>query len=230
VQDRLSEQANDTSVGAIGPAASAGQQRSDPHQPARLMPSGSISRMIVRRWKRIALVTVAVTAIAWSLAALQPPRYLASCLASVGPLANAMQANELLRSVEVLERRTIVATVAALASTSVTRGRVGAGRDYEIRAVVLPNTNLFRIEVEGGNALQTTAIANRVPAVMSAQTEALYKYYTVVVISPAIAPDAPFLPRTGRAIAAGLLIGLFLGLVAALADLSRFARGENAMT
>jgi uncharacterized protein involved in exopolysaccharide biosynthesis len=63
---------------------------------------------------------------------------------------------------------------------------------------------------------------------MSAQTQALYKYYTVVVISPATAPDAPFLPRTGRAIAAGLLIGLFLGCLAAFADRSRLARGKSA--
>jgi capsular polysaccharide biosynthesis protein len=184
--------------------------------PPRLQsPAGSISRIILRDWKRIAAITVLAASIAWLLAALQPPRYRASALASVAPTPDALQPNELLRGVEVLAQRTVVATIAALASTPATRGEVAAATGYDIEATVLPNTNLVRVDVEGGDAAQTAAIANRIPAVLSTQTRAMYKYYAVTMVSPAARPDAPFLPRTGRGVAAGVLIGLFLGLMTA---------------
>ncbi|HEX6083723.1 MAG TPA: hypothetical protein VF266_04305 [Thermoanaerobaculia bacterium] len=182
-----------------------------------------VARLMLRDWKRVLLTTVAVTAIAWSLAAMQPRRYRASVLASVGPLTETLEPNELLRSVEVLERRTVVGTVAALATTPATRARVAVASGYRVEPAVLPNTNLFRVDVEGENAAQTAAIANRFPDVLNAQTRAMYKYYGVSMISPAATPDAPFSPRTGRAIAAGFAIGLFLGLLAAFAPAWRAA-------
>jgi len=194
-----------------------------PPPPPRAL-AAPISRLMLRDWKRVLLTAIAVTAIAWSLAAMQPRRYRASVLASVGPLAETLEPNELLRSVEVLERRTVVGTVAALASTPVTRARAAVASGYRVEPVVLPNTNLFRVDVEGDNPAQTAAIANRFPEILNAQTRAMYKYYGVNLVSPATAPDAPFSPRTGRAIAAGFAIGLFLGLLAAFAPAWRAAR------
>lgn len=195
-----------------------------PPAPPRTTAAPPIARVVLRDWKRVVLTTVAVTAIAWSLAAMQPRRYRASVLASVGPLVETLEPNELLRSVEVLERRTVVGTIAALASTPVTRTRAAVASGYRVEPAVLPNTNLFRVDVEGENAAQAAAIANRVPGVLNAQTRAMYKYYGVSMVSPAIAPEAPFSPRTGRAVAAGFAIGLFLGLLAAYAPAWRAAR------
>ena len=187
----------------------------------------SITRVILRDWKRVVLTTIAVTAIAWSLAAMQPRRYRASVLASVIPIANLLEPNELLRSVEVLERRTVVATVAALAATPVTRTRAAVASGYRVEAVVQPNTNLFRVDVEGSDPTTAATIANRLPGVLDLQTRGLYKYYSVALVSPAVPPDAPFLPRTSRAIAAGLVIGLFLGLLAAYGPYWRASRRGN---
>lgn len=193
--------------------------------PARVRPAAApIAHVMLRDWKRVLLTTIAVTAIAWSLAAMQPRRYRASVLASVAPITEALEPNELLRSVEVLERRTVVGTVAALATTPATRARIGVASGYRVEPAVLPNTNLFRVDVEGENAAQAAAIANRFPAVLNAQTRAMYKYYGVSLVSPAATPDAPFSPRTGRAVAAGFAIGLFLGLLAAFAPAWRAAR------
>lgn len=187
-----------------------------------------MSRIVARDWKRVALTTIAVTLIAWSIGSLQPPRYRASALAAVAPLGQSLEPNELLRGVEVLERRTVVATIAALAATSVTRTQAAADSDYAIRAVVLPNTNLFRIDVEGADAAQTAMIANRVPNVLSAQTRAMYKYYGVTMVSPAAPPEAPYLPRPSRAIAAGLPLGILLGVLATYIARRRAARRRAA--
>lgn len=191
-------------------------------------PSAPLSRLMLQSWKRVLLTTVAVTAIAWSLAAMQPRRYRASVLASVAPLTETLEPNELLRSVEVLERRTVVGTVAALASTPVTRARAAVASGYAVEPAVLPNTNLFRVDVEGDNPTQAAAIANRFPEILNQQTRAMYKYYGVSLVSPAAVPDAPFSPRTGRAVAAGIAIGLFLGLLAAYAPAWRAAQRRAA--
>jgi uncharacterized protein involved in exopolysaccharide biosynthesis len=199
-----------------------------PPPPPVVQPVTPISRLVLQSWKRILLTAIAVTAIAWSLAAMQPRRYRASVLASVAPLTETLEPNELLRSVEVLERRTVVGTVAALASTPVTRARAAVTSGYVVEPAVLPNTNLFRVDVEGDNPGQTAAIANRFPEILNAQTRAMYKYYGVSMVSPAAVPDAPFSPRTGRAVAAGLAIGFFLGLLAAYAPVWRAAQRRAA--
>lgn len=184
--------------------------------------------MLRRNWKLIALITMAVTGLAWISAAMQPSQYRATALAAVAPLADMLQANEVLRGVEVLERRTVVATIAALASTAATRTQAAAVTGYEIEAEVLPNTNLFRVNVQGRDAAEAAAIANRVPGVLSAQTRAMFKYYGVTMVSPATSPSSPFLPRPGRAVAAGLLLGLLLGFLAAYVMEWRTARRGTA--
>jgi capsular polysaccharide biosynthesis protein len=199
-----------------------------PVPPAAAAPRGSITRFLARDWLRIGLITAGVALLAWGLAVMQPPRYRASALAAVAPLSEKLQPNEALRSVEVLERRTVVATIAALASTPSTRSRARATSAYEIQASVLPNTNLFRIDVEGANRAEAAAIANRLPALLSEQTQAMFRYYAVTMVSPATPPESPFLPRPGRAIAAGAMIGLFLGLLASYATLRRSARRGSA--
>lgn len=167
-------------------------------------------------WKLVAVTTILATAIAWSLAAVQPPQYRAVALAAITPTSDNLNPQEMLRGVEVLERRTVVATVAALASTQAVQNELGSG-PYVLEAVVVPNTNLFRIVVEGDDGAQAAALANRIPPVLSRHAAAMFRFYRVTTVAPATTPTAPFLPRTGRALMSGLLIGLFLGLLTAYA-------------
>jgi hypothetical protein len=180
--------------------------------------------MIRLNWKLVAAFALVCGGIGWTIAATQPPRYRASATAALAPLPTGLQANEFLRGVEVLERRTVVVTVAALASTPATRALVGAGAHDVIEAVILPNTNLVRVDVAGTDPARVTAIANRVPAVLHRESVTMFKYYGVTMVSPASRPEAPFLPRPRRALVAGILIGLFVGLLTAWAMSRRSAR------
>ena len=112
-----------------------------------------------------------------------------------------------------------------MASAPPTRSEAtGNESGYDIGASVLPNTNLVRIDVEGANADNAAAIANRIPALLSRQARAMYKVYGVTPVSEAAAFSEVVSPNTGRAIASGLLIGLILGVVIAYAmEKSRFA-------
>lgn len=222
MRGRSNKHRNNVNAGGTRPAAP-----SERHDSAAAEVTGatvqpvtqrSISSIILRDWKRVALITAAVTAIAWMLASMQPSRYRAHTLAAVAPLAGALQTTDYLRGLEVLERRTVVTTIAALASTAQTRARAGAAPGYEIAATVVANTNLFRVEVEGADAARTAAVANRVTQLLSAQTTAIYKYYGVTTIAAAVPPSEPFEARSPRVIAAGAIVGLLLGFLASYAS------------
>ena len=186
------------------PAAMAASKSAD--DPQRVV------RALLRKLLVIAIVTVNTTALAWLLTILQPKRYRSTAIAAVSPVIETIPDGEQIRSVQALDQRTIVATAAALVSTSViTKAAVPPGlTGYELRAVVLPNTNLLRIEVDGADAGRAAMIANRVPALLGVQTRAVFRYYGTAVVSPAAGGELIF-PRTGRIIAAGFVIGVFLG-------------------
>lgn len=178
-------------------------------------PLDDFIRAISRRWMLILLVAAAVTLLVWLAAALQPERYRAVAIAAVAPTAEQLSSTDVIRGVETLERRVIVASLAALASAPVTRRALAAGDGYDVRAAVMPNTNLFRIEVEGASAAKAAEIANRIPTLLSGQAQAMYRVYGVALMSPATAPSSPVMPRIGRAVLAGIALGLLLGLAAA---------------
>lgn len=190
----------------------------DPPSTALTAPAEDALRRIGRHWKLIIAIAAVATLIAWMFAALQPKRYRASAIAAVTPNVNTLAVSEVLRGVDTLERRTLVATIAALASTPLTRRQtIGSeeGDGYTIEAVVMPNTNLLRVNVEGADPKRVATIANKVPDVIGAQTTAMYKFYRVTMASEAGVPHVAAYPRVGRTVAAGLLVGLALGAIVA---------------
>jgi uncharacterized protein involved in exopolysaccharide biosynthesis len=193
-----------------------------PPPPARNL-ADDVFAAVRRQWRLVLAIAVAATLVAWLAAAVQPKRYRANAMGAVTPV-NELTPSEMIRGVDTLERRVVVSSVAALASAPATLNAVHAGR-YEITAIVLPNTNLFTIEVEGTNAREAAAIANRVTPILSAQSRAMFRVYGVTMISAAPVPTAPVLPRVGRAAATGLFFGILAGIAAAyFRDQRRHAR------
>lgn len=178
-------------------------------------------RRVREGWRVVAGTIVAALLLALLAIALLPKRYEATVLAAVTPAVEGLAAEEVLRGVDTLERRTLVSTIAALASTSGTRTTAlqpdAAGGDYAIDAIVLPNTNLLEIHVAGPDRSRVAAIANRVPALLSVHARSMYGLYRVTTISPATLPDGAISPRPGRIAAAALILGAILGIVLAYA-------------
>ena len=173
---------------------------------------------MTRHWKLLAAAAAAGLIMAWLFSALQPDRYRATLLAAVAPHGDTMTTTDVLRGLEVLEQRTVVATVAALATTpAATQPAVQSDSGYTIHASVLPNTNLVRIEVEGADASRAAAIANRLPPVLSQHTRAMFKFYSVTPVSSASQPAEPLSSGSVRTILAGLLVGLVIGAAIAIA-------------
>jgi len=198
------------------PADGASPIAADPDAPRDLLLSG-----LRRRWQMVVVATLVVTLCSWALAELQPKRYRAASIAALMPDAT-LAPGDLLRTVDSLERRNIIATVSVLATTPLTRAQVFASLppeyaqgDYTIDSRVLPNTNLFRIEVEGDDPVRAAEIANRVPKIIAAQTAQMYRVYGITNVSAAVPPAQPYSPQVARAIAAGLFLGLLIGAVLA---------------
>jgi hypothetical protein len=178
-------------------------------------PADELMRSAMRHWRIVALIAAALTLLAWLAAGMQPKRYRATALATINPITDQLSPSDVIRGIDTLDRRVVVASIAALASAPAIVSGSGAGNGYEINAVVLPNTSLFRVEVEGGNAETAAAIANKVPALLGVQARTIYKMYGVMLVSPASASNDAVSPRVGRALAAGLVLGLLLGVATA---------------
>jgi capsular polysaccharide biosynthesis protein len=183
-----------------------------------------------RHWKLVLVVVVVVTSLAGGFAAVQPKRYQTETIAAVSPIVGRLTPSELLQGIDALERRVVVSTVAALASSDIMRRRtIGARRGYEIDAAVVPSTNLVRITAEGPDPRQVATIANQIPPLLDAQTQAMYRVYTISTISAALVPHAPVRPRVDRAVIAGIAIGIVVGAaIAYLIDRRRSLRGHIA--
>jgi len=174
--------------------------------------SDEITRALARHWKAAALIVAVVTLLAWLLAAAQPKRYQASAIAAIAPRVNTLSVSETFHGVDTLERRVVVSTVAALASMPLTLRQSSAASDDKVDALVMPTTNLFRINVESGSPQRAAALANNIPGVLNVQTQQMYKVYGVTLISPATVPSKAALPRVERAVIAGLVAGAVLAV------------------
>lgn len=151
-----------------------------------------------------ALVIAAIVALAL------PKRYRATAVGVVAPLTNTLSPSEAFHGVEALDRRSVVATVAALPSTAWSQHR-----DYSISTAVLPNTNLVRIDVDAGSPEMAATIANTTLNELGAQTTSMFKYYSLTPVTRAVPPASAASPHRSRILLAGLVIGLFLAVGAA---------------
>ncbi|HEV8304524.1 MAG TPA: hypothetical protein VGQ25_06180 [Gemmatimonadales bacterium] len=152
----------------------------------------------------------------------QTPTYRTSATLAVVPNATIRDGAELLRSVETLDRRTVIATFAQIPSTE--RIRVTAARDvalqadslgdYVSQAFVIPNTNLIRIEVAGPDPARAAAFANALATTTTSEAKAMYRVFDMTPLAAAVRPTVPVAPNPRRAIALAAILGAFLGIAA----------------
>lgn len=181
-------------------------------------------RAFTRRWWVVLLAAaLAVAAAAWATSR-QRPVYRASTTMAVIPNSEVSGTEDVLRSLDTLERRTVVATFARIPSAAETR--VDAARrmkvpdrdirSYHIRASVLPNTNIIKVDVEGPDPRLVAAVANAVAATTRREARSMYRIYTMHTLEKAVPSRRPIHPTPGRNYLVAGILGLFLGIAAAL--------------
>lgn len=174
--------------------------------------------VLARRSWIVAVAVVVSLGAALLLSARQAPRYTATTTWVVTPATSIQDPSDVLRSLDTLERRTIVATFARLPGTSTVRADVaerlaldrGGLRAYSLRGSVVPYTNLIRFEAEGPDAEIAVSAADGLARQIRNEAISLYRIYTLREVEPAYASRTH--PDTGRNLVVGSLIGLFVGI------------------
>lgn len=152
-----------------------------------------------------------------------PPVYRATATLAATPHPSIENQTEVLRSIEVLERRTMVSTLSRIPASGKVRAWA-AGRmatpppdlsAYRVRTSVVPNTHLIRVTVQGPDPAVTARFANALAAAAANDASAYYSVFTLKVLDDAGVPAGPVDRGTARAYVVAGLMGLFLGLGAA---------------
>lgn len=151
----------------------------------------------------------------------QTPVYRSSATLAVVPNTAIQEVPELLRGIETLERRTVIATIARLPSMTVVRETAAqtldgsaVPPDYSARGAVVPNTNLVRVEVEGSDPDRAAAFANALGGAVAAQAQAMYRVIELRTLAAAVPPAGPAAPNPKRALVLALVLGGVLGVAA----------------
>jgi capsular polysaccharide biosynthesis protein len=152
----------------------------------------------------IGTVVIAVVATAF-----QTPIYESAAQLIVAPAPDTGDTSDVIRSLETLERRTVVATFARMANQ-----RGGA---FDTRASVVPNTNIIRIDTRGPDPKRAAAIANAAAAKLAFDAHALYRVYVLRMLQPATPAQRPVYPDRQRNYIVGFAVACALALATALA-------------
>lgn len=196
-----------------------------------------IGEEMARGWWSGVLVLVVTLAAAHVMTSRQTPVYRASATVVAQPDPSLTETADLLRSLEALERRTILATFSELAMSERIRGRAADRlgipvvdlRGYHITSSIVPNTNILRISAEGPDAGGVARLAQAVAEVMGDEAQQLYRPFAVTILSEAVTPRGPKLPDPRRNAVVATVLGLFLGAGSAFA-LGRVGRTRRAGT
>jgi capsular polysaccharide biosynthesis protein len=181
--------------------------------------SHPVAGVVRRQWWIVAIVWAVTIVVTIVVTARQTPVYRASTSLVVVPDAKMQEPADVLRSLDTLDRRTIIATLARLPMTPESRaaaaGAIGVApadlRDYAITAGVVPSANIIKIDVEGADAERAAAFCNAVAGVMSASAPQLYRIFTLQVIERAVPRPRPVRPDMRRNLVVGAIAGLLIG-------------------
>ena len=177
-----------------------------------------------RWWWVVVLLIVLALVTAYFVTARQESVYESSAMLIVAPSSETREADDILRGLDTLERRTVIATFARIPATLEVREAVAlelgvepkAVRPYKIHGSVVPSTNILRISVEGPNPETAASVANAAAEITAAEARQLYRVYSMRVMARATPRGTPTFPDPQRNMLVGGAVGLFLGIAAAL--------------
>lgn len=185
----------------------------------------SYVRSMLRGWWVGVLALGVTLTLAHVLTQRQTPVYRATSTLVVAPDPAISEVAEVLRTVDALERRSVLATFAELVRSP--RVKQAAAQElewdparasaYRISASVLPHANVLRVSVEGPDADGVAALSRAAASMAAAEGRRLYSPFAAELLAEASAPMRPTLPDPRRNLLVAGTLGLFLGLGLALA-------------
>jgi uncharacterized protein involved in exopolysaccharide biosynthesis len=179
-----------------------------------------------RTWWVALLVLLLSLATAHVLTRRTTPVYRAASTVVVIPNgAVVTSVREIIDSLDTLDRRTVVATLARLAHSQpvVAAAAEKAGmprevsRQHRVRTIVLPNTNIIDIEVTGPDPEACATLANGVAQSASSEAIQLYQTFRMRLLDEAVPSRRPIRPDVQRNLTVAAVLGALGGLALAAA-------------
>lgn len=182
-------------------------------------------RMLQRGWWIILLTAMVGLSASLGLSYVAVPQYEASALYILSPSASITSKNDVVDSLDTLDRPSITATYAEILNSS--RIFVSAcnligydptliSKDYKVRTVVLPESSVLALTVQGPDPQLVTTLANATGQEAISFSRSLNQAYELNILDNAIVPDAPFSPQPLRDSVVGFVLGLAVGMVLAV--------------
>lgn len=183
-------------------------------------------QMLQRSWWVVLLTALSALVIALAAVFYATPIYRASARFVVSPDLTVFgdDDTDVLRSLEALDKRSIIATYAEVLNSErvfqSTVDRLGISpaevENYTHTTVVLPDANILELSVEGPNPEKATSIANTLSQVAIEYISQLYSVYEVSFLDSAKIPERPIRPQPVRDASLAFALGLVMGAVLAI--------------
>lgn len=180
----------------------------------------------LRRWWWVVLLLTGIgVGTAWVITSRQQPVYESSAQLIVAPSSATTETSDILRGLDTLERRTVIATFARIPATLEVREAIAEQlginvrevRKFQVRGSVVPSTNIIRIEARGPEPEMAAMIANAAAEITADRARSLYRVFSMRHLARATPRRTPTFPDPQRNLLVGAAVGLFLGIAAALA-------------
>lgn len=179
-------------------------------------------QILKRGWWIIVLSVLAAFNTALLVSYLSPSVYQATSRFIVSPNVSVFSnSSDVNSSMDTLDRRSIINTYKELlASPSVygTHPIIAAipsaefTKNFTIKAVVIPDTNILQLTVDGNDAEAVASIARAIEEQSTLYINKLYPVYNFTILDSATVPIEPILPKPIQNASLALVFGLFLGV------------------
>jgi len=183
-------------------------------------------KMLLRSWWIVALTTLAAFNVALVMLYFSTPIYKTTANFVINPSRSLLADEDLaiVRGIEVLDRRSVVSTYDEVLSSDHLHQKVAQAIDlapsdlakYNISAVVLPDSNVLELSVEGPNPKVAAQLANAIGHEAIDFVNKTYLVYEISLLDPATPPSHPINFRPVRDIALAVVLGGILGSIVAI--------------
>ena len=172
-------------------------------------------------WWIIPLVLVATLgSVSYLTAGERPPSYVAASTLAVIPNASVPNDSQVLRSLELLERGTMLLTLSRISESDAVRTkaaeRMGTPLEsllgYGVQGSVLPGSHMIRISVSGPDPGIVERLARAVAAIAETETTVYYPVFALRPLESVEPPSAPVDSGERRLYAVAGVLGLFIGM------------------
>lgn len=186
-------------------------------------PTGVGNTLLRYWWIVLFSAAVSVAATAW-FASKQPATYRASATLVLAPTDTLTTTRDVVDALNTLDRRSVVASLAMVPSSRTVKERARADlrltkaqlRHYNVQTAVVPDTNVIEVTVEGPNPKIDADFAYTLALQSISSVSNYYDIYALKVLDLPSVPTEPVGPGLIRKLLVGGLLGLLIGIGAAL--------------